>query len=324
MDLGVSLPLVAARKLASAEVAGKRLLPGVRADVRGEVVAAAEVAHADAALEGLVARVDADVSGQLVGAREAAVAALGGARVRPLVDGCLAGSVRVLSGPQDGPERQVLWAVRGRESRGPSLGTASTRRAPQRIVPDGVQWGQRRGHAERVERARAERLPLREGGRLHLPLARRRWEEGGVVGHDAGEQAWRVGAGDGGLRGRVGRRRVRGGDVTGGGGQERRGVLVVLPPAAGGVGGRRGVQVVVVVVVVVHVALALSRRHGAAQRTAGVVVRGAGGGWRGGDRGGGGRRGRRRRRRRHAEDARRDDVDDPLRVPVAGVLGGVD
>ena len=105
--------------------------------------------------------------------------------------------------------------------------------------------------------------------------------------------------------------------MAGGGGQERRRVLVELPAAGGGVGGRRGVQVVVVVVVV-HLSLALPCRHSAAQRSTGVVVGRSGGGWRGRD----GRRGR--RRRRHAEDACRDDVDNSLWVPVAGVLGGVD
>ena len=90
-------------------------------------VAAAEVAHADPTLEGLVARVDADVPGQLVGPGEPPVAALGGAGVWSLVDGRLAGSVRVLSRSQNGPERQVLRAVCGGKPRWPSLGAASTR-----------------------------------------------------------------------------------------------------------------------------------------------------------------------------------------------------
>lgn len=111
VDLGVPLALVAARKLAAAEVAGERLLARVRADVRSEVVTAAEVAHADAALEGLVSGVDADVSGEFVGAGEPPVAALGRTRVRPLMDGCFAGPVRVLPRPQDGPQGQVLRAV---------------------------------------------------------------------------------------------------------------------------------------------------------------------------------------------------------------------
>lgn len=99
----MSLPLVATGEFAAAEVARERLFSRVRPDVRGEVVAAAEIAHADAALERLVSRVDADVSGQLVGAGEPPVAAVCWTGVRPLVDGCLAGSVRVLSGPQDWP-----------------------------------------------------------------------------------------------------------------------------------------------------------------------------------------------------------------------------
>lgn len=98
VDLHVPPSLVAAGELPPALVAGERLLAGVRADVGGEVVAAAEVPHADAALEGFVAGVDAQVSAQLVRAGEPAVAALRRARVRPLVDGGLARSVRVLPG----------------------------------------------------------------------------------------------------------------------------------------------------------------------------------------------------------------------------------
>lgn len=94
----MSLPFVAPGKLAAAEVAGERLLPSVRADVRGEVVATAEVTHTDPALERLVSGVDADVSGQFIRAREPPVAALCGTRVGSLVDGRLARSVRVLSG----------------------------------------------------------------------------------------------------------------------------------------------------------------------------------------------------------------------------------
>lgn len=99
----MSLPLVAPGEFAAAEVTSERLLTRVRADVRGKVVAAAEVAHTDAALERFVSRVDPDMSGQFVGAGEPPVAALRRTGVRPLVDRCLAGSVRVLSGPQDWP-----------------------------------------------------------------------------------------------------------------------------------------------------------------------------------------------------------------------------
>lgn len=85
VDLGVPLALVAAGELASTLGAGERLLPGVRADVCGQVVTAAEAAHADAALERLLARVHTHVPRQLVRAGEAAVAAVGGAGVRALV-----------------------------------------------------------------------------------------------------------------------------------------------------------------------------------------------------------------------------------------------
>lgn len=97
VHLGVTLALIAASELASAEVAGERFLAGVRADVRGQVVAAAERAHADTALEGLVACVDAQVARKLVRAREAPVAVLGRARVGTLVHRRLARPVRVLS-----------------------------------------------------------------------------------------------------------------------------------------------------------------------------------------------------------------------------------
>lgn len=62
----MALPFVTPGKLAATVVTGEGLLPGVGADVRGEVVTSAEVAHADPTLERLVARVDADVPGQLV------------------------------------------------------------------------------------------------------------------------------------------------------------------------------------------------------------------------------------------------------------------
>lgn len=85
VDLGVPLALVTACELASALIAGERLLAGVRADVRGQVITAAEAAHADAALEWLLACVHTHVARQLVGSGEAAVAAVGGAGVRTLV-----------------------------------------------------------------------------------------------------------------------------------------------------------------------------------------------------------------------------------------------
>lgn len=98
VHLGVALALIAASKLASTEVAGERLLAGVRADVRGQVVAAAERAHADAALEGLMACVDAQVTRELVRARETPVAVLGRTGVGTLMHRCLARAVWVLSG----------------------------------------------------------------------------------------------------------------------------------------------------------------------------------------------------------------------------------
>lgn len=143
----MSLPFVAPGELPTTIVAGERLLSRVRADVRGEVVAAAEVAHADPTLEGLVSSVDADVSGQFIRAGKPPIAALRRTRVWPLMDRRLAGSVRVLSGPQDRPQGQVLWAVGRGEPRLSSLGPATTR-TPKCKVPDSVQRGQGWGHAE--------------------------------------------------------------------------------------------------------------------------------------------------------------------------------
>ena len=189
VDFSVSLPLVAPGKFPAAEVAGKRLLSRVRADVRGEVVAAAEVAHTYPTLERLVSSVDANVSGQFVGAREPAVAALRGTGVRPFVDRCLAGSVRVLSGPQDRPQGQVLWAVgRWEPGKRPSIG--ATTRTAQLKVPDSVQRGQGWRDAERIEWAWAERFPILDTCRVHVPLASR-LEEARVVGDD-GEKPRRV------------------------------------------------------------------------------------------------------------------------------------
>lgn len=110
MHLGVPLLLVRARELAAADVAGEGLLARVRAYVRRQVVGAAEGAHADAALEGLLPRVDAYVARQLVRAREAPVAAVHGARVRPLVHRRLAGPVGVLA-RLDGHQPQRLRAL---------------------------------------------------------------------------------------------------------------------------------------------------------------------------------------------------------------------
>ena len=89
--------LVAARELAAADVALKRLLACVRADVGRQVVAATEGAHADAALEGLLAGVYTDVAGELVTAGEAAVAGLDRAGVGAFLGRRLARPVRVLA-----------------------------------------------------------------------------------------------------------------------------------------------------------------------------------------------------------------------------------
>lgn len=139
-------PLVTPGELPPALVAGEGFLPGVSADVGGEVVAAAEVPHADAALEGFVAGVDAQVPTQLVRPGEPAVAALRRARVRPLVDGRLARPVRVLPGPQDWPEREVL--VAGESGGHRTLG--GRRGRAERKVPDGVERRERRRHPEGV------------------------------------------------------------------------------------------------------------------------------------------------------------------------------
>lgn len=107
----MSFPLIAARKLSATKIARERLLSRVCANVSGEVVATAEVAHADAALKRFVPGVDADVSCQFVGARKSPVATLRWTRVRPLVDGRLAGSVWILSWPKDRSQGQVLRTV---------------------------------------------------------------------------------------------------------------------------------------------------------------------------------------------------------------------
>jgi len=222
VNLHVPPPLVTPGELPPALVAGEGLLPGVRADVRGEVVAAAEVPHADAALERFVARVDAQVSTQLVRPGEPAVAALRRARVRPLVDGRLARPARVLSGSQDGPKREALLAGEGGGHR-----TFGHRRGrTERKVPDGVERSERRRHPEGVERVR-EGFPLWES-RLDVSLAAL-LVEASVLGH-YGQQR---GAVYGRFRRRVvGWRRVVG---HGAGGRRqvppRRGVLVHVPAA---------------------------------------------------------------------------------------------
>lgn len=90
-------PLIAAGKLAAADLAGEWLLSGVRADVCCQVVAAAEVPHADATLEGFLTCVDADVTCQLIRAGKAPVAGLHGACVGPFMWGGLARPGGVLS-----------------------------------------------------------------------------------------------------------------------------------------------------------------------------------------------------------------------------------
>lgn len=71
----MALALVTASKLPPTLTAGEWLLPGVRADVSGQVVAAAEIAHADAALEWLMSRVHALMARQLIRTRKTASAA---------------------------------------------------------------------------------------------------------------------------------------------------------------------------------------------------------------------------------------------------------
>lgn len=91
------LALVAAGKLAPADVTSEWLLTSVCADVSGEVVAAAEVAHADTALEGFLTRMNADVARELIRTREAPLARLHRAGIGPLVLWCLAWPVWVLA-----------------------------------------------------------------------------------------------------------------------------------------------------------------------------------------------------------------------------------
>lgn len=74
------------------------------------MIRSAERAHADSALERFLTRVDSDVPRQLVRPGEAPVAAVDGARVRPLVDGRFARAVRIF--PRfDGDEPQRLRAL---------------------------------------------------------------------------------------------------------------------------------------------------------------------------------------------------------------------
>lgn len=189
----MALPLVAPGKLAATVVAGEGLLPGVGADVSGEVVTSAEVPHADATLEGLVARVDSDVPGQLIGAGEPPVTAFGWTRVGPLVHWRLAGPVRVLSGPQDGSQRQVMRVIGGRSDccratagQSGSL-TASTcpwsrdsgTGTPQSKITDGGEWSERRGDPQGVQRA-GKWLSIRASRTMWISLARR-WEKSRIV-----------------------------------------------------------------------------------------------------------------------------------------------
>lgn len=100
VDLGVPLALVAAGKLASTLTAGEWFLPGVCANVCGQVVTAAEAAHADAALERLLTRVHAHMARQFIRTGEAAVAAICRAGIRTLMWWSLALSAcRALPGP---------------------------------------------------------------------------------------------------------------------------------------------------------------------------------------------------------------------------------
>lgn len=184
----MSLPLIAPGELAAAELACKGLFARVSANMRCEVVAAAEVAHADPALERLVSCVDPDVSCQFIGSGEPPVAALRRTGVWPLMNRRLTWSVRILSGTQDWPEGQVLWAVgRGKPGR-PCFG-ATTTRTPKSKIPDSVQWGQGWGDTESVE-TWTEWFPILDTCRVHIPLASR-LEEARVV-RDDGEKPRRI------------------------------------------------------------------------------------------------------------------------------------
>lgn len=109
----MALPFITPGKLAATVITGKRLLPGVGADVGGEVVTSAEVAHANPTLEGLMSGVDSDVPRQFIRTGEPPVTAFCWAWVRPLMHWCLAWSVGVLARPQDGPQWQVVWVIGG-------------------------------------------------------------------------------------------------------------------------------------------------------------------------------------------------------------------
>lgn len=91
------LALVRTGELAPADLARKRLLARVCANVRGQVIGTREGARAYATLERLVARVDTDVAGELVGSGEAPRTPLDWAWVWALVYRCLAWTHRVFA-----------------------------------------------------------------------------------------------------------------------------------------------------------------------------------------------------------------------------------
>lgn len=189
----MALPFITPGKLAATIVTSEGLLPGVGADVSGEVVTSAEVSHADPTLKGLVARVDSDVPGQLIRAREPPVTAFCWTGVGPFVNWCLAGPVRVLSRPQDGPQRQVMRVIGASShccratarqsgsltaSTSPWSGDSSTG-PPQSKITDGREWSERRGDPQGVQRA-GKRLSIRASSTMRISLARR-WKKSRIV-----------------------------------------------------------------------------------------------------------------------------------------------
>ncbi len=97
MNFGMSLLLIGSGKPSAADITSERFLPGMRPDVSGEVIGSWKGAHTDATLKGFLTRVDTDVTCQLVGAGKPPVTVGNRAGVRPLVQGRLAGPVRVLA-----------------------------------------------------------------------------------------------------------------------------------------------------------------------------------------------------------------------------------
>lgn len=138
----------------------------------------------------------------------------------------LAGPVRVLSRPQDGPQRQVMRVIGGRShccrataGQSGSLAAStcpwsrdSRTGAPQSKISDGRKGSERRGDPQGVQRA-GKRLSIRASSTVWISLARR-WKKSRIV-WDHRNEAWVHGW----LGGWVGRRWLVG---QGGGGSGRR------------------------------------------------------------------------------------------------------